>query len=135
MDLFKTFYPKLLEILPVDDLLTQFYSKDLLSGAHKQKLDGLSAARATTDNDRAKYFLDNVIKPGLKIGFMKLFDEMVMIMTKSDDPSVNFLASEITKTRESSNITSHPTPTAAHGERSHDFHLQCKYNCTYAAVS
>ena len=129
MDLFKRFYPALLEILPVDDLLTQFYSKNLLSGAHKDKLDGLSTAKAT-NKDRAKYFLDNVIQPGLKIGFMKLFDEMVMIMAKNDDPCVNFLASEITKTRESSDITSHSTTTAANGGKSRDSHPQGKYNCT-----
>ena len=133
MDLFKRFYPNLLEILPVDDLLTQFYSKDLLSGAHKDKLDGLSAARAT-NKDRAKYFLDNVIGPGLKIGFMKQFDEMLLIMAKSDDPSVKFLASKITKSRECSYVTPHPTATAAQGGRSHGFHPQGKYNCACAVL-
>ena len=89
MDVFKKFYPNLLEILPVDDLITQFYSKGLLSGAHKDKLDGLSTARAT-NKEKAKYFLDNIIGPGLKIGFMQQFNEMLLIMANSDDPSVKF---------------------------------------------
>ena len=41
MDAFKKFYPKLLEILPVDRLITQFYSKELLSSDHKSKLNSM----------------------------------------------------------------------------------------------
>ena len=127
MDVFKAFYPDLLEILPVDDLLTQFYSKSLLSDAHKDKLDGLSAARAT-NKEKAKYFLDNVIAPGLKIGFMQQFDEMLMILARSDDPSVKFLGGEITRSRQNiSNVT-------ADGGRSQDSHPQGKYNFPCAVL-
>ena len=94
-DVFKEFYPKLLEILPVDWLTPQFYSKELLSSAHKGKLDALS-----TYKERTKYFLDEVIEPGLKIDYLDQFDEMLAVMVKSDDPAVKFLASEINKSRE-----------------------------------
>ena len=94
MDTFKKFYPNLLGILPVDVLTTQFFSKSLLSGNHKENLDGLLAAKAT-HRVKAKYFLDEVIAPGLKIGYRQLFDEMLAIMKDSDDPTVRSLANEI----------------------------------------
>ena len=130
MDVFKRFYPDLLEILPVDDLVIKFFAKDLLSGTHKDKLDGLSTARAT-NKEKAKYFLDNVIGPGLKIGFMQQFDEMLLIMAKSDDPSVKFLGNEITKSRQcgvTEGVTPQPTTAAAAQEgRSQYSHLRGKY--------
>ena len=113
MDAFKKFYPSLQEILPVDVLTTQFFAKGLLSNAHKEKLDGLSTAKAI-NREKAKYFLDEVIAPGLKIGYMQQFDEMLKIMTNSDEPPVKFLASEITQSR-NSNVT----PAEAHSQDTH----------------
>ena len=113
MDTFKKFYPSLLEILPVDFLTTQFYAKGLLSSTHKEKLDGLSTSRAI-NKEKAKFFLDEVIAPGLKISYMQQFDEMLVIMMNNDEPLVKFLASEITKLRNSD-----ITPTGAHGEHTH----------------
>ena len=89
-DAFKQFYPKLLEILPVDRLITQFYSKQLLSSDHKSRLDVLS-----THKERTKYFLDEVVEPSVKIDFTDQFDEMLGIMANSDDPAVKFLAKSI----------------------------------------
>lgn len=89
-EVFKDFYPKLLEIVPVDCIIPHFYSKRLLSSVHKGKLDSLS-----TNKERIKYFLDEVIEPSLKIGYVDQFDEMLAIMMKSDDPAVKFLANEI----------------------------------------
>ena len=113
MDTYKKFYPSLQEILPVDVLSTQFFAKGLLSNGHKEKLDGLSATRAV-NKEKAKFFLDEVIAPGLKIGYMQQFDEMLVIMTNSDEPPVKFLASEIIKSRNSS-----VTPAGAHSEDTH----------------
>lgn len=111
-DTFKEFYPKLLKILPVDCLITQFYAENLLSSAHKSKLDGLS-----TRKDKTKYFLDEVIEPGLNIDYTEQFDEMLAFMAKSDDPAVRFLAKEINKSRE---ITS--PSRMFHGK---EFYLSC----------
>ena len=120
MDAFKKFYPSLQEILPVDVLTTQFFAKGLLSNAHKEKLDGLSATRAM-NKEKAKFFLDEVIAPGLKIGYTQQFDEMLAIMTNTDEPPVKFLASEITKSR-NSNVT----PVGANSEETH---FQGEYLC------
>ena len=109
MDTYKKFYPSLQEILPVDVLSTQFFAKGLLSNTRKEKLDGLA-----TDKEKAKFFLNEVIAPGLKIGYMQQFDEMLVIMTNSDEPPVKFLASEIMKSRNSSVI-----PAGANSEDTH----------------
>ena len=50
-DIFKEFYPQLLEILPVDCLINEFFSKQLLSSAHKSSLQDIS-----TNRGRAKYW-------------------------------------------------------------------------------
>ena len=98
-NIFKEFYPKLLEILPINCLILQLYSKELLSNDHKDRLQALS-----TNKERARCFLDEVIKPGLRVGFMDQFDEMLTIMAKSDDPPVKFLANEMISGMRSRNI-------------------------------
>ena len=100
-DIFKEFYPKLLKILPIDCLISQLYSKKLLSSNHKERLQAL-----TTNKERVKCFLDEVIEPGLTIGYMDQFDEMLAVMVKSDDPPVRFLANEM-----KSRGIAPPTPT------------------------
>ena len=62
----------------------------MLSSSHKDRLQALA-----TKKERAKYFLDEVIEPGLQVGYMDQFDEMLAVMVKSDDPLVKFLANEI----------------------------------------
>ena len=89
-DIFKEFYPKLLEILPINRLISHLYSKQLLSSNHKDRLQALS-----TNKEKAKCFLDEVIEPGLKVGCTDQFDEMLAVMVKSDDPPVKFLANEM----------------------------------------
>ena len=91
-NVFKEFYLKLLEVLPTGHLISQFYSRNLLSDVHKCKLDAL-----TNEKERAEYFLDKVIKPGLQIDYTKQFDEMLLIMQSSDDPPVKYLADEVKK--------------------------------------
>ena len=89
---FKEFYPKLLVILPVDCVINHLFSKKLLSIAHKRKLKEIPIA-----SDRAKYFLDEVIGRGLEVDYMPQFDEMLLVMTNSDDPPVKFVADEMMK--------------------------------------
>ena len=91
-DAFKGFYPKLLEIIPISHLITQFYSRTLLSDDHKGKLDAMG-----TDKEKAEYFLDKVIRRGLQIDYTEQFDEMLSIMQNSDDPPVKYLADEVLK--------------------------------------
>ena len=61
---FQVFYPKLSNVLPINNILTDFYSHGLLPGDHKANIDALD-----TQKRKAEYFLDYVIKPGLKVGY------------------------------------------------------------------
>ena len=94
LDIFKEFYPQLMEILPVDSLINHFFAKQLLSGDHKDKLRDRSINR-----EKVKYFLDDVVERGLKIGYMEQFNEMLAVMANSDDPAVKFVANEMMKSR------------------------------------
>ena len=87
---FQKFYPKLTKVLPMESLLAEFYSSSLLPGNHKAKIDALP-----TQKEKAGYFLDIVIKPGLEVGYTGQFDKMLTIMETSDDPAVKFVAKEI----------------------------------------
>ena len=126
-DIFKEFYPQLLKILPVDCLINHFFSKKLLSSAHKSKLQDIS-----TNKERAKYFLDEVIEPGVNISYIDQFDEMLLVMEKSDDPPVKYLANKIMKSRVP------PTPMLYDQTPSQAIFLntesQCKHVCIYLPV-
>ena len=87
---FQKFYPKLLKVLPMNSIVTDFFSRGLLPGDHKANIDALG-----TQKRKAEYFLDCVIKPGLEVGYMGQFDEMLKVMKASDDPAVKFVAAEI----------------------------------------
>ena len=92
MDVFKKFYSELTKVLPmiINVLVTTFYSSKLLSGDHKSRIDSLP-----TNKEKAEYFLDKVIQPGLEINYTEQFDEMLKVMMNSDDPAVKYLVDEM----------------------------------------
>ena len=94
IDVFKKFYSELTKVLPmiINNLVTTLYSKELLSGDHKSRIESLF-----TDKEKTEYFLDRVIKPGLEIKYTKQFDEMLRVMRTSDDSAVNYLVDEMQK--------------------------------------
>ena len=89
---FKSFYYRLVKVLPINNMSSTLYSHDLLPGDHKDAIDALD-----TQKKKVEYFLDRVIKPGVEIGYTGQFDEMLKVMENSDDPPVKFLAGEIKK--------------------------------------
>ena len=103
MDVFKKFYSELTKVLPmiINNLVTIFYSSKLLSGDHKSCIDSLPA-----NKEKAEYFLDEVIKPGLEIKYTEQFDEMLKVMTNGDDPAVKYLVDEMQKLSTSSPVSS-----------------------------
>ena len=92
MDVFKKFYSELTEVLPtiIKNLVTKLYSNKLLSDDHKSNIAAL-----TVEKEKAEYFLDKVIQPGLKIEYTELFDEMLKLMKTSDDRTVKYLVKKI----------------------------------------
>ena len=89
-DVFTEYYSNLLEVLPMNLLVSTLYSKRLLSEDHKRKIDSSS-----TQREKSQYFLDNVINPSLKIDYTEQFDEMLRAMESSDDPAVKHLVGKI----------------------------------------
>ena len=83
-------YAELIEILPINEVLADFRANKLLRGIHKTKLKSLS-----TQKEKAKYFIDEVIKPGLGTGCIEQFNKMIGVMKSSDDSTVKCLAKQI----------------------------------------
>ena len=87
---FKKFYEKLIEVLPTNDLIADFCANKLLPGNHKAIMESLS-----TQKEKAQYFLDEVVKPGLHIGYIGQFSKMIDVMESSDNPVVKYLVKQI----------------------------------------
>ena len=87
---FSKFYGKLIELLPMNDLLEDLRANKLLPGIHKAKIKSLS-----TQKEKARYLLDEVIKPGLSVGYIEPFNKMVTVMESSDRSMVKRLAKQI----------------------------------------
>ena len=98
---FRKFYAKLLKVLPMKTILSEFYSRGLLPGDHKANIEALD-----TQKRKAEYFSDFVIKPGIEVGYTGQFDEMLKVMEISDDPAVKFVAGEIRGCSSSSSSSS-----------------------------
>ena len=86
---FKEFHIKLTE-LPINDMIEELYTKNLLPGDHKAKVKSQS-----TPKEMAQHFLDAVIKPSLEIGYTQQFEQLISIMESSDNPALPFLAQQI----------------------------------------
>ena len=74
----RKFYPKLIRLLPINELAEHFYSVDLLCDNQKSEID-----RFPLPKDKIKYFLDEILIPGLGIGCTRHFNELVIMMRDS----------------------------------------------------
>ena len=91
---FQMFYEKLIEALPINDLLSGLYASKLLRGNAKAKVK-TKVESLSTQKEKAKYLLNEVIKPGLSVGNVEQFNKMITVMESSDDPVVKHLAKQI----------------------------------------
>ena len=87
---FQNFYGELVKALPISDLLPEFVTCNLLSGEQKAVIESHN-----TQKEKTEYFLDEVIKRGLDVGYTEQFNKMIAIMESSDDPITRFLAKQI----------------------------------------
>ena len=76
----KNCYPNLVKLLPIGELVDHLYCRELLSNSRKSKLDSLTA-----QEEKIRYFIDEILIPGLSIDYTGHFDEMVVMMQDSDD--------------------------------------------------
>ena len=100
-EVFKEFYCKLVETLPMNDALfiAKLYSCDLLPDDIKEYVQSLP-----TRANKAMYFLDHVIKPSVTTGVGSSFDQLLNVMEDSEHQGVKELAKLIrTNLRKRSN--------------------------------
>ena len=102
------FYPNLLKVLPITELVERFYSVRLLSHHQKSKLDGLPSRK-----DKVAYFLDEMLMPGLSMNYTKHFDEMITMMKESDDALARHLVELIVKELIPTTVVSPTSPTTS----------------------
>ena len=102
------FYPNLLKVLPITELVERFYSVRLLSHHQKSKLDGLPSRK-----DKVAYFLDEMLMPGLSMNYTKHFDEMITMMKESDDALARHLVELIVKELTPITVASPTSPTTS----------------------
>ena len=92
-EVFKDFYYKLVETLPMDDALfiAKLFSNDLLPGDVKNQLKLLHRTSA----DKALLFLDSVIEPSVTSDDGSSFDKLLNVMESCNYPCVKELANQI----------------------------------------
>ena len=88
--IYKKFYEKLTEGLPIDYLLPKFIADEVLSIQCKSKVESHK-----TPQERTQCFLDEAIAPGLRIGFTEPFNSMLDIMESCDWPTAKHLAKQM----------------------------------------
>ena len=87
---FQTFYAELVKVLPISDLLPEFVTNHVLSSGQKAALESRN-----TRKEKTEYFLDEVIKRGLDVGYTEQFNKTINIMESCDDHVTRFLAKQI----------------------------------------
>ena len=93
MRVFKQFYSKLVETLPMDDavFIAKLFSNDLLPGDLKNQLKLLHRTSA----DKAVLFLDRVIEPSVTSDGGSSFDKLLNVMEDSEYQHVKKLTKQI----------------------------------------
>ena len=93
-ELFEHYYTVLVYSLPLKDadFIEELVKHDLLPRDLKSSLESL-----TINSERASYFLDNVIKPGLSVGNSQCFVKLLTVMNSSKYYNVKDLARTIEK--------------------------------------
>ena len=83
----KTNYPKLTSGFPIDDLLPDLYSKNVINDLQKESIQ-----RERIKTGKVIILFDAVIRPELEIGISTKYDKLIKVMEDSDDIRTNYLA-------------------------------------------
>ena len=89
---FQDYYPKLVEILPMNDatFIAELVPHGLLPGDLKHQLEAQN-----TSKDKATHFLDNAIKPSINIDDDSNLTKLLSVMAGGDFQSVRNLSKQI----------------------------------------
>ena len=86
----KKCYLNLLKLLPINELAERLYSHEKLSYKQKSVLSSFASLE-----EKTRYFLDEILIPGINIGYSGHFDEMLIIMKESDNILTRLLAEKL----------------------------------------
>ena len=92
LKVYNDYFEVLVKILPMKDayFIAALYSNNLLPDEVSEHIDSLP-----TKGEKAKYFLQNVIKPSLDANATENFDKFLLIMEKSEYNVLNKKAAEM----------------------------------------
>ena len=102
------FYPNLLEVLPITEVVNCFRSRHLLSNHHKSELNDLPLLEK-----KIEYFLDKMLIPGLSLNYTVYFDGMIDTMRQSDDALARHLVGLINEELMPITVASPTSPTSS----------------------
>ena len=92
LELFEHYYQAMIFLLPMKDrkFIKDLIKHNLLTTSFKAKLEEWSI-----NSERASYFLDNVIKPGLVIGDKTCFVNLLTVINNCKDDKVKEFAKQL----------------------------------------
>jgi len=108
---FVKFYSMLIESLQMSSLTSTLYSQRLLPGNLKDKIGSFSI-----DKEKACYFLDEVIKPGLEVGNTAPFEKMLGIMETSDNSTMKHVAGDMRRFIDDQSLETLPKGKSVRGQ-------------------
>ena len=82
----KTNYSKLTTGFPIDGLLPDLFSKNVIVDVQKETIQ-----KEKMKNVKVSFLFDEVIIPELKIGISTKYDNLIKVMEASDDSTANSL--------------------------------------------
>lgn len=85
-------YAKLVEVLPISELLNPLYAKRVLTSTALKKIRALPFSQTKT-----MYLLDNFILRSLRIGLDQDFDHLVEVLVESEDETARKLGEQLKK--------------------------------------
>ena len=87
---FRSNYRSLIEALPIDELIPSLYQESIITSELKDKIEAQQ-----THEERARVFLEEAIQRGLDVGYTKSFDQLIEVMSKSDNVTAQYLAQKL----------------------------------------
>ena len=92
MDVIRSSYAKLVEALPIGELLIPLHAKGVLTSTALKKIRALPF-----NQTKPMYLLDNFILRSLRVGIDHHFDCLVEVLVKSEDGTARKLGEQLKK--------------------------------------
>ena len=90
LEAFRTWYPELIAVLPIDDLLPYFFKAGVLTRNLKEELNSIPA----THSKKVMRLLD-AIEPGLQAGITDQFESFICVMEEFSTVNNNIVVKKL----------------------------------------